>query len=116
MFSLIQESTGTNPDSQLKVGPKSGRTVLLDALKQAGDMLLVSPNVSRSLSVDLTSQSNSAYRWLSYAKRRKPDSFYRSGSETTVESGQQRTTELLSVRNIALTSANLCLECAGEEY
>ncbi len=84
--------------------------------KQAGDMLLRSPNVSGSVSPRLRSQNDSADRWLCFLKERQSRASHHRFSGAAVENGNRTTSETFSVPNVASTSANLCLECAGEEY
>ena len=80
--------------------------------KHAGGLLSKSPNVSRSIPAAILAISDARERWLSYLKYAKPSSFRSLGHGTE----QGRTIYLGSIIDLAIVSANECLECAGKEY
>lgn len=79
--------------------------------QHAGNLLLRSPNVCRTVPPDVFSP-DTGDTWLSYLKRTKPTSFRTTGygkdGDTPISIG--------SITELASVSANVCVECAGKEY
>ena len=88
----------------------AGRIVTL--CKHAGELLSKSPNVSRGVPIEILNIVDASDRWLSYLKYSKPSSFRTLGYG--VDNGQPF--HAGGIIDLALVSANECLECAGKEY
>ncbi len=83
--------------------------------KQAGDLLLASPKISATVRTEVASHLP-AYRWRFYVKA-NTHSFQHTGyGIETLEGGGQFNMMTGTITHVAEVSANLCMECAGEEY
>jgi hypothetical protein len=103
-------------------GDRAAADRIVTLCKHAGELLSKSPNVSRAVPAEILAMADSGDRWLSYLKHSKPISFRFMGygierlDETLEKQISPFHILLGSINDLALVSANECLECAGKEY
>ncbi|MBV8438614.1 MAG: hypothetical protein JOY95_14005 [Silvibacterium sp.] len=93
-------------------GPPNGICEAL--LKQAGAMLLKSPNVRSQLSEEVLSEPSNLNRWLIYLKEKGSHTITTPFDEVH-EDGSRVTHLLGSIRDLPGESARICIECAALE-
>jgi len=84
--------------------------------RNAGRLLVSSPNVSASLPADIKTLSDPMERWLYYMK--KKGTFYRSGFVGTEQLNDGTIFHAYSgnINSLPNAASNECLDCAGQEF
>jgi hypothetical protein len=83
--------------------------------KHAGDLLLASPKVCKTISAELAAYP-APDRWLFYLKATTRAYRMTGYGEETLDSGEKFIVLLGSIPDVAEVSANACMECASQEY
>ncbi len=83
--------------------------------KHAGNLLAASPRVARTLSPEFV-PAPPIDRWLYHLKTKAQVFEYTGYAYEPLDTGERVNVLMGSIRDVAEVSANLCMECASEEY